>query len=182
MAPRYGKPLRDFFKDMVSEWRLEPGRLFTRQQVLSWFKARHPEIRPATIPAYLIKLSTNAPGRVPYHVDANGADDRFYQVDSQNYRLYDRASDPAPIHEKTDGNGTAGPTNGGGDDDADEVEPPVGSNRFAYEKDLQSFLVRNLGLVEAGLRLYEDEDITGVEFPVGRRFIDILAEDKKKTW
>jgi endonuclease len=29
-----------------------------------------------------------------------------------------------------------------------------------------------------GLRLYEEEGITGVEFPVGRRFIDILAVDK----
>jgi hypothetical protein len=29
-----------------------------------------------------------------------------------------------------------------------------------------------------GLRLYEEEGITGVEFPVGRRFIDMLAVDK----
>jgi endonuclease len=32
-----------------------------------------------------------------------------------------------------------------------------------------------------GLRLYEEEGITGVEFPVGRRFIDMLAVDKVRS-
>jgi RecB family endonuclease NucS len=31
------------------------------------------------------------------------------------------------------------------------------------------------------LKLYQDEGITGVEFPVGGRFIDILAVDAKGT-
>ena len=37
--------------------------------------------------------------------------------------------------------------------------------------------MQNLGLLEPGLKLYEDEDgeFTGVEFPAGRRRIDILA-------
>ena len=41
----------------------------------------------------------------------------------------------------------------------------------------QNFLVQNLGLLEPGLKLYEDEDgeFTGVEFPAGQRYIDILA-------
>ena len=42
---------------------------------------------------------------------------------------------------------------------------------------LRDFLARNLYLLEPGLTLYTDEGITGVEFPVGGRFIDLLAVD-----
>ena len=31
------------------------------------------------------------------------------------------------------------------------------------------------------MRLYEDEGITGIEFPVGRRFIDLLAIDRDEN-
>jgi RecB family endonuclease NucS len=40
-------------------------------------------------------------------------------------------------------------------------------------------LARNLGAVEQGLTLYEEEEMTGVEYPVGGRFIDILARDTR---
>ena len=60
-----------------------------------------------------------------------------------------------------------------------EDEPSVEATReFAFERDLRNYLVKNLGLIEPGLRLYDEEGITGVEFPVGGRFIDILAVDK----
>mgnify|MGYP001470719727 CR=1 FL=1 len=58
----------------------------------------------------------------------------------------------------------------------EEVES-VGGSEFAYEKDLQGFLAKNLGLLEPGLQLYQDEGITGIEFPAGGRFVDILAVD-----
>ena len=66
------------------------------------------------------------------------------------------------------------------EDEAEEEQTAsVGEREFAFEKDLQNYLVRNLNLIESGLRLYEDEGITGVEFSVGGRFIDILAIDRK---
>ncbi len=40
-------------------------------------------------------------------------------------------------------------------------------------------------LIEPGLQLYKDEDdeeITGLEYPAGERFIDILATDKRKNY
>lgn len=51
------------------------------------------------------------------------------------------------------------------------------SRKFAFERDLQNYLVNNLSLLEPSLRLYEDEDgqFNGIEFPVGQRYIDILA-------
>lgn len=52
-------------------------------------------------------------------------------------------------------------------------------SEFAYEKDLQNFLVKNLDKIEEGLKLYDEGEINGVEFPAGNRRIDILAVDKE---
>ena len=52
---------------------------------------------------------------------------------------------------------------------------PGEDSEFAYEKDLQNFLSQNLDRIEPGLRLYKD----GIEFPVGRKRIDILALDQE---
>lgn len=38
-------------------------------------------------------------------------------------------------------------------------------------------MAKNLHLIEPGLKLYSDEGITGIEFPAGSRYIDILAVD-----
>ena len=38
-------------------------------------------------------------------------------------------------------------------------------------------MAKNLQVIDPSLRLYSEEGITGVEFPVGGRFIDILAMD-----
>jgi RecB family endonuclease NucS len=62
------------------------------------------------------------------------------------------------------------------------VEHPPGAREFAYEKDLQNFLSKNLSLIRPGLHLYEEEGITGIEFPVGNRYIDILALDKDNNY
>jgi RecB family endonuclease NucS len=53
------------------------------------------------------------------------------------------------------------------------------SSEFAYEHDLRDYLARNLHLIEPGLKLYEEEGVTGIEFPTGGRFVDILAVDAK---
>jgi RecB family endonuclease NucS len=58
-----------------------------------------------------------------------------------------------------------------------EDEDGPSTTAFAYESDLRNFLSKNLHVLDAGLRLYEQEGITGVEFPVGGRFVDILALD-----
>jgi endonuclease len=61
--------------------------------------------------------------------------------------------------------------------EAGEMQPP---SEFAYESDLRDFLAKNLSVIEPGLQLYQEEGITGVEFPAGGRFLDILAVDAQK--
>jgi len=55
-------------------------------------------------------------------------------------------------------------------------------SEFAYERDLRNFLAKNLEIIEPGLRLYEEEGITGIEFPAGGRFIDILGTDRENRY
>ena len=116
----------------------------------------------------MIQLSINAKSRHHYSPKPK-EDDLFYQIDGGRFRLYEPESDPAPIY---------GPIDDGPRPPQDE-EPP---SQFAYEADLRNYLAKNLGLLEPGLALYEEEGIKGIEFPAGGRFIDILALDSKNIF
>ncbi len=169
----YEKPVRELFKDMVKEFDLQQGVIIPREDVYRWFDKNYPKIKVSTVSAHLLKMSVNAPSRIHYNVRADGDDDLFFQIDSKRFRLYDSLGDPAPIYEEEpdielDGDG--------------EDDKGLGSREFAYERDLQNFLAKNLTLIETGLNLYEEEGITGIEFPVGTRRVDILAVDKNKNY
>ena len=61
----------------------------------------------------------------------------------------------------------------------EDVQEEIEEGRsFAREQHLQDYLVQNLEDVEEGLLLFEDGVNNGVEYPAGRRRIDVLAIDK----
>jgi hypothetical protein len=95
-------------------------------------------------------------------------------LDGSHFRLYDPANDPPPIREGTPEPGEDSPRV-----ESDDEDEPTKAAAFAYEADLRNFLSKNLNVLEPGLRLYEEEGINGIEFPVGGRFVDILALDAK---
>jgi hypothetical protein len=64
------------------------------------------------------------------------------------------------------------------DESASEGEDEDEDQAFAAEADLRDFLASNLACVEPGLRLYQQGEQKGVEFPVEDGRIDILAVDK----
>ncbi len=170
--PIYEKPVRLLMRDMVNELGIAKGQILAKEQVLSWFNKRYPKIKEGTITAHLIRLSTNASSRVHYSAK-QGEDDMFFQLDGGHFRLYDSATDPLPISTVTKPTDGAGPV---------EIPESEGTTEVAYERDLQNFLVKNLSLLEPGLRLYEEEGITGIEFPSGGRSIDILAVDAQNNY
>ena len=59
-------------------------------------------------------------------------------------------------------------------------EKPVAVTSISVEKDLRKYLVVNLNSLEPGLRLYQNEEKSGEEYPIeaGKMRIDILAVDK----
>ncbi|MBW2663595.1 MAG: DUF91 domain-containing protein [Deltaproteobacteria bacterium] len=165
----YEKSVKLLFRDMIKDLGIKKGDVIKREQFFSWFKEKYPKIKDGTISAHLLKMSINAPSRIHYNVHSNGEDDLLFQIDSQKFRLFDPPSDPEPIYKKQDA----------------IIEPddePLKVSEFAYEKDLQNFLSKNLYQIEPGIQLYEEEGITGIEFPVGNRYIDILALDNDNNY
>ena len=179
----YSKSTKALMRDMVTELGLKPGDILQRQQVLSWFRAKYPKIKTGTVSCHVTRMSTNAPSRIHWGVRSGGDDDLFYQLDPERYRLYEPDRDPPPIYEKqTDGAATVESEPGQDEPCEEPSDRQANGCEFAYEKDLQNFLAKNLSSLEEGLRLYEDEAINGIEFPVGGRSIDILAVDKNNAY
>lgn len=187
-ATIYDIPVRLMMPLMAKDLADPPGKVFTRNEVHAWFGARYPKVKAGTIEAHLARFSTNARGRLSHTVRPE--EDLFFKLDSEHFRRYSPLTDPAPIQRANEASALAAQALDAqlapvvtqpaqAVEDQDEVFQ--GPNEFAYESDLRDFLARNLGLIEPGLALYEDEEIKGVEFPVGGRYIDILAIDKTRT-
>lgn len=70
------------------------------------------------------------------------------------------------------------------EDDDEETIVTSEENRFAYENDLRNYLVKNLNVIENGLKLFESDGIDGEEFfiPGTSRRIDILGIDKNNNY
>lgn len=168
----YEKPVRLLLRDMVAALATKQDEAFSKDDAINWFGRNYSKIKEGTISAHLIRFSTNAPSRLHYSVKTD--EDLLYQIDGSHFRLYDPAHDPAPIHSKADAAVVPAP--------ATEPAYAQSPSEFAYESDLRDFLAKNLSLIEPGLQLYQDEGITGIEFPAGGRFIDILAIDCQKRF
>lgn len=157
-------------REMVAEKGYTGEDTIDRDDILNWFAAKYPKVKQGTILAHLIQMSTNVPARL--HHSPGPDRDLFFRLDPQRFRLFDSTKDPRPIRKDED----LPPSEEEGDATKSE------GSQFAYERDLQNFLARNLELLEPNLRLYEDEGVKGLEFPVGGRFVDILATDKSGNY
>ena len=162
----YDKPVKLLFRDMVKDLGIQKDEVIERGKINAWFKNNYPLVKPGTISGHLVRLSTNATSRIHHNIDPGGGDDLFFQIDSKKFRLYNPSSDPDPLYTKPEE-----------EDPCNDNEKEDNDSGFAYEKDLQNFLAKNLSLIEPGLSLYYEEEISGLEFPAGNRFIDILAMD-----
>lgn len=180
----YEKTTRALLKDMLADWDLKHGEIFPAQRAIDWFAERYPKLKPGSIHAHLVQASTNDRSRL-HHPSTNKSDDLLFKVGSREYRRYDPRIEPPPLHQAPKAQITA--ADGKVVAIADEEEDAggaidaalAGSSQFALEKDLQRYLADNLQLIEPGLILFEDEEITGFEYPAGGgRRIDILAKDR----
>ena len=175
--PIYDKPT----KTLMSEWaaaNLKQGQRFTKKEAVRWFSMNYPKIKSNTVAMHVDGMSVNNRNRRHHaNVKPGSGHDLFMKLGADDYRLWDKANDPAPrykpdIEAEEDGS----------EPQSVENEIRVGGDidtTFAYEKDLQSYLSRNLSTLEPGLGLYDEEGLDGIEFDAGGRFIDILAVDRE---
>jgi endonuclease len=167
----------------MADWakeHLSPGQTFKRADAVRWFKEHYPKIKSNTVNMHVDGMSVNNPIRKHHpSIKPGSGHDLFHKLGPDQFRLWVPETDPAPRYkpdfESPESEDAVSITT---EDDQEEGAGPEGAREFAFERDLRNYLVKNLGLVEPGLRLYDEEGITGVEFPVGGRFIDILAVDK----
>lgn len=164
----YDKTIKMMMNDFCKEAHLEGDAKVTSDQIINWFKSKYPNVKESSIRAHLIAMSTNAKSRIHHNVRPGSGHDLYYQIDSRTYRLYNPKNDPTPIYKQDDVDIIEA-------SDITNCEESPESSEFGFEKDLQNFLVKNLYLIEPKLKLYENEGITGVEYPVGNRAVDILA-------
>ena len=177
--PIYEKPTRELMHEFAAQ-ELKAGQVFSRKDAVRWFAERYPKIKSNTVGLHVDGMSVNnfTQRRHSPSVKPDAGWDLFFKLGPREFRLWDSENDPAPRY-KADldadiARGVAETDAFAGESVGDE---DIGSRKFAFERDLQNYLVQNLGLLEPGLKLYEDEDgeFTGVEFPAGQRRIDILA-------
>ncbi|MDD0998505.1 endonuclease NucS [Pseudomonas sp. TNT2022 ID1044] len=175
----YDKPTRVLLKDMLVSWNLQPGEVFTAARAIKWFESNYPKLKPGSIRAHLVQAATNDPSRL-HHPSTNTTDDILFKVAPGEFRRYEASTDPAPIREMVKGDVAAQEIEEieSNRDDPELTNLP-GSTEFLLEKDLQRYLAENLECIEPGLKLYEDEDLRGIEYEAGGgRRIDILAVDR----
>ncbi|MGB2997414.1 MAG: endonuclease NucS domain-containing protein [Phycisphaerae bacterium] len=164
--PYYSKSCHEIMAAWLQQ-ELQEGRTITADEIRAYMQQNWPKLKASTVDCNIRKLTTNDPVRV--HYGADGRSDLLFRVGRGPYRLYDAASDPKPIYDKSE------PPPDPGSDEGEGTE-------FAYESDLRDFLAHNLGLIEKGLRLFADEGITGVEYPAGSGSIDLLCRDRRGAY
>jgi hypothetical protein len=172
----YEQPTKTLMREFAAET-LTPGQIFSKKDAIAWFAKKYPKkLRPTTIDMHVNGMSIN--NRVRKHhrnVKPGSGHDFFYKVGPDQFRLWDPEKDEAPLYASL----TSSPAAPNDEREAIDAEAmaDVGSSEFALESDLQNYISRNLGVIEPGLKLYEDEGITGIEFPADGRRIDVLCED-----
>lgn len=174
----YEKTTRELMHEFAEQM---PPRVFSKQDVARWFTKNYPKIKSNTVMMHVEGMSINSKGRKHHPtIRANAGWDLFYKISPKEFRLWDPEKDPAPIYKNIIEAAEEEMLSGAIPENEEEADSDVeyaGARTFAFERDLQSYLVKNLPLLESGLHLYEDEDrqFNGIEFPVGQRYIDILA-------
>jgi hypothetical protein len=175
----YERPTKSLMADWAKET-LVPGQTFKRSTAVQWFAEHYPKIKRNTVNMHIDGMSVNNLNRRHHpSIKPGSGHDLFYKLGPDQFRLWVPDSDPPPRYKEDIEKEKSGDAENVTAEGEPEDEPSVEAEReFAAERDLQNYLVKNLNVIEPGLRLYDEEGITGVEFSVGGRFIDILAIDK----
>lgn len=180
-ATIYDRPVRFLMQEFAKE-KLVPGQVFSKHDAEVWFQQHYSKIKPVTVGMHVEGMSVNSVLRKHHpHIRSGLGWDLFFKLPNGRFRLWDTGADPAPVYKADLINNEIEKDTARETIEADESDAQLseGGSEFAYERHLRDYLAKNLSVIEVGLKLYEEEDFNGIEFPVGGRFIDLLAIDSK---
>jgi hypothetical protein len=173
----YDEPKLDLMKKFILfEMNIKKSQTFTTNEFYLKFREKYPFFDKIGIVISLSRLSVNDRDIESYK--PKKSDDFLWKVDKHTYRLYDKAKDIIGIS-SVDKNMEKKL------DDELIKKNKSQNNGFVYEKHLRDFLAdrNNLSKIEEGLELFVDNyGKNGIEYPVGGKFIDILAKDKNDNF
>lgn len=173
----YEKPTKTLMLDFAKE-SLKPGQVFEKKNAVDWFASHYPDIRPTTVQMHVEGMAINSNVRKHHtNIKPGSGHDLFYKVGPGRFRLWERLSDAAPLYREHMTVSSTDSIEENALNTSDDFAEA--SQEFAFERDLRNYLSKNLTAIEPGLKIYQDEEFSGIEFPVGGRFIDILAVDSK---
>jgi hypothetical protein len=174
----YEQPTKTLMREFA-RGRLKPGQIFDKSDAVTWFAEHYPKVRSTTVQMHVEGMAVNSTVRKHHpNIRPGSEHDLFFKVGPGKFRLWVPDTDPAPIYrDQLAGQRVTVPVDKE-DVEEGEGEEAAAAQAFAFERDLRNYLSKNLGVVEPGLTLYKDEEFEGIEFPVGGRFIDILAVSK----
>jgi endonuclease len=180
--PIYDKSTKVLMHEFAKE-RLKPGQIFEKKEAVDWFAQHYPNIKPTTVQMHVEGMAINSPVRKHHpNIKPGSGHDLFFKVARGEFRLWNKEVDPAPSYLGGTSQSSVANSTMTEDEDVDEVDADSTSDEFAYERDLRNYLSKNLNRIEPGLKLYEEEEFNGIEYPVGGRYIDILAVDAKSAF
>jgi len=135
---------------------LGPGQVFTQQEVIDWFAARYPKIKPGSVRLYLSSMVANYPqfrSKWPVNLRANrknsGEWDLFFRIDGDNnrLRLWNEATDGPPQYPEP--NESTAPEGQGPDKGEEEEGAPRMAGRH-YPKTVRELMHEFAATLEPG--------------------------------
>src|SRR5258708_1386511 len=98
--PIYERPTKALMTDWAKE-HLKPGQTFTKFDAARWFVEHYPKINGKTVCMHVEIMSINNRVRKHYPGTKPGSGhDLFYKLGPNEYRLWDRNSDPTPRYKQ----------------------------------------------------------------------------------
>ena len=94
----YERPTKSLMADWAKE-HLSPGQTFAKSAVAQWFAEHYPKIKSTTVNMHVEAMAVNNPVRKHHpNVRPGSGNDLFYKIGPNQFRLWVRDSDPAPLY------------------------------------------------------------------------------------
>ncbi len=92
----YDRAVWELMHELANQLLVKEGDVVERAEVKAWFKSHYPLIKMNTIDRHLMRMSTNAVGRLHHH-GKPGNDDLFFKLEKSTFRRYRPGIDQAPL-------------------------------------------------------------------------------------